>query len=136
MNRIIFFFSAVFILTPDMAHAEILYVSKTGNGTDGTSWETAFGAISDALTASASGDNIWVDSGTYAENIALATGVQLYGGFIGNESLDEFDLRNFRANETIIDATGTGENAVIIYGGCVLDGFTVTGGGNPAGSNQ
>lgn len=111
------------------AGAATLHVSKSGNGTTGANWSEAYRTIGDAMVSSASGDHLWVAAGTYNENIVLVTGVQLYGGFSGDETLGEFDLRNIQTNEAIIDATSTGENAVVIYGDCILDGFTVTGGG-------
>ena len=97
----------------DEATARILRVSPDGDGTDGLTWETAFTSISDALTASASGDEIWVASGTYNEAIALVDGVSLFGGFRGTESESEFHLRDWMTNEAVIDATGLNLGVVL-----------------------
>jgi predicted outer membrane repeat protein len=77
----------------------IRYVSPTGTGS-GTSWADASGDLNAMLLASTSGDDVWVMQGTYfptqcvsgcteAEretSFALQNGVNLIGGFIGNET--------------------------------------------------
>ena len=79
-------------------------------GGDGTSWETAFQSIGDALDRTFAGfeQEVWVAAGTYATNegefrtvddreatFHLHNGMKLYGGFAGNEaSVDERDLEN------------------------------------------
>ena len=75
-----------------MAQSKIYYVSPTGNGTaDGSSWTNTM-TLTDALTAAKAGDQIWVqgsESGTIytapADGFTLKSGVQLYGGFEGDE---------------------------------------------------
>jgi len=122
------FFFACFLASG--ANSGILRVALTGDGTDGLSWNTAFTSIGNAITAAATGDNIWVASGTYNEAITLIPGVSLFGGFAGNEDDTQFDLREWSANKTIIDATGL--NSTVVKGASytVVDGFTVTHGRN------
>jgi len=109
-----------------VAHAGILRVSLDGDGSNGESWPTAFTSVTDAIAASASGDEIWVASGTYNETLVLIPGISLYGGFSGTEGDDGFDLRDWEANETIIDASGYSVTAVQGASHTVVDGFTVT----------
>ena len=50
------------------ASAEIFYVnSNAAAGGDGTSWETAYNDLQDALamTVSGRGDQVWIAQGTY-----------------------------------------------------------------------
>ncbi len=60
--------------------------AATGAG-DGTSWSDAYTTIAAALTASSSGDEIWVKAGTYSISVTLAvkSGISVYGGFAGTE---------------------------------------------------
>jgi len=109
-----------------VARAGTLRVSLDGDGSNGGSWPTAFTSVSDAIAASASGDQIWVASGTYNETLVLIPGISLYGGFSGTEEEEEFGLRDWRANETIIDASGFSVTAVEGASHTVVDGFTVT----------
>ena len=74
-----------------MAQSEIYYVSPTGNG-DGSSWANTM-SLESALAAAKAGDQIWVqgsESGTIytapAAGFTLKSGVQLYGGFKGDET--------------------------------------------------
>ena len=113
------------------ALAKVIYVDMdaSGNGT-GTDWTNACTTISAGLTASASGDDIWVAQGTYGESITMKSGVALVGGFAGSGS-----IRDVSAYETIIDAStangGYSANHVVVIDSITysrLDGFTITGG--------
>lgn len=72
----------------------VLHVDDEAPGGDGSSWATAFRHLSDALSASEAGDQIWVARGTYrpsdvgdrGASFHLAPGVSLYGGFLGVEA--------------------------------------------------
>jgi hypothetical protein len=103
-----------------------IYVSKSGNNTNGDSWEDAYTSITTAL--SFIGDNlyeIWVAEGTYLEGdtIQVPGCVHLYGGFAGTESL--LEERNISENPTIID----GENSYrCVYNYGTIDGFYVING--------
>lgn len=78
-----------------MAQTKIYYVSPTGVG-DGTSWETAT-TLQTALQNAVAGDQIWVQGFEQitsadqlyiapADGFSLKSGVQLYGGFKGDET--------------------------------------------------
>jgi hypothetical protein len=88
------------------SEAAVLHVSKEGDGSDPSTWAGAFQTVTGALASALPGDQVWVRSATYTEHIQLATDVAVYGGFAGNEGFDEFDLRDWNLNETIV-AGGT-----------------------------
>lgn len=78
-----------------MAQTKIYYVSPTGVG-DGTSWE-ATTTLQTALQNAVAGDQIWVQGFEQitsadqlyiapADGFSLKSGVQLYGGFKGDET--------------------------------------------------
>lgn len=78
-----------------MAQTKIYYVSPTGVG-DGTSWETTT-TLQTALQNAVAGDQIWVQGFEQitsadqlyiapADGFSLKSGVQLYGGFNGDET--------------------------------------------------
>ena len=90
----------------------IIYVTQTGAGThSGDSWANATSSI-DTAQALAQEHNavVWVAAGTYygdtlSDNaFTMVEGVNVYGGFAGNEPADyDLSLRDFETNETILD---------------------------------
>jgi len=144
-------FIAAAALTASSSLAATRYVNvalATGND-DGTSWENAYRGVDGlarALTASASGDEIWVAAGTYKPTAGavrsiyfnLRSGVGIYGGFTGVEL--SRDDRNVRTNITTLSGDLGGNDPVItdnsyhlVNGSganstAVLDGFTITAG--------
>lgn len=136
------------------ASAAVRYVNSglaTG-ANNGTSWADAYrgaGALQVALTASASGDELWVAAGTYIPSttnvrtisFTMKTGVGIYGGFNGTEVTR--DQRNWQANLTTLSgdllgndsgASNVSENSnhVVVGTGAassaILDGFTIRSG--------
>src|SRR5690554_311801 len=131
-------------------NASILYV-KPGAGS--SVWQGQTNVYTDlqaALADAISGDQIWVAGGTYKPtegtdrsiSFELKDGVELYGGFAGNEtSLTE---RNWQVNETILSGdigevavnTDNSFNVLKVAGlelnpssyATILDGFIVEGG--------
>ena len=83
---------ALFMGSAAMAQSKIYHVSPTQQGTgDGSSWANTM-SLESALAAAKAGDQIWVqgsESGTIytapADGFTLKSGVQLYGGFEGDE---------------------------------------------------
>ena len=137
------------------ASAAVRYVdaSLASGLNNGTSWANAYQgstAVATALTASVSGDQIWVKAGTYKATAttsrtiwhSLKAGVAVYGGFAGTETM--LSERNVAANVTTLTGdllgndngttTTMAENSYHIVGqtvaggGAILDGFRVTGG--------
>ncbi|TCO07764.1 choice-of-anchor Q domain-containing protein [Natronoflexus pectinivorans] len=125
-----------------------IYVTTDGNGW-GAGWYDAM-SLQNALTIAISGDEIWVAAGIYKPtdgtdrtiSFQLKDGVELYGGFAGNET--ELSQRNWRVNETILSGdigevdvdndnsyhviTAVGTEANPISDATILDGIIVEGG--------
>lgn len=82
----------------------IMYVKEGGTG-NGTSWNNAMGSIADALQLIPFTDaqQVWVAQGTYAGGIIMAEGVDVYGGFAGNEPATyDVSQRNWRTHTTVL----------------------------------
>ncbi len=126
----------------------VWHVDKNVQGGDSTglSWENAFDDLQEALDDTTLnpylevGHEIWVADGTYepgaarADTFQLVSGVEIYGGFAGNETSRY--QRDWKLNETIlsgdIDAGDLDSYHVVTGSGtddtALLDGFTITGG--------
>jgi hypothetical protein len=107
-----------------------LHVKPSSQGgsdnNDGFSWTQAKATINGAISAcGGSDDEIWVASGTYQEYIIIPSGVALYGGFSGNETICE--QRDWIKNETILDGQMTDYPIATLYNAW-LDGFTIQNG--------
>lgn len=119
-------------------------------GGDGTSWETAFVCLQDALAGAAENDSVWVAQGMYWPDLGAAqtagsrwasfllkNGVAVCGGFPTGGGT--WDQRNPFLQQSILSGnlgdqsknsdnsyhvvTGSGTN-----GTAILDGFVITGG--------
>ena len=119
----------------------ILYVTGVNNnpGYSPNPWERTYANLQDAINAvlAGTGDEIWVKQGTYLPTepagrdatFTLVNGVEIYGGFLGNE-IHRYE-RNWLAHETIlsgdIDATGYQDSYHVVTGadGAILDGFII-----------
>jgi len=89
-----------FYLAPDLKPTNgITYVSETPKGTgNGSSWENATAILQQAINNSGKGNQVWVSKGTYLVNYPFPksieadqyfvpkNGVNVYGGFYGNET--------------------------------------------------
>jgi predicted outer membrane repeat protein len=125
--------------------SKLIYANQNASGANnGISWVNAYTDLQSALLVASSGDEIWVAAGKYkpttgtdrAVSFVLKSGVAVYGGFAGIETLRT--QRNSAANVTIlsgdIGAAGTADNSyhVVIGEGsvsaAVLAGFTVVSG--------
>lgn len=142
-------------LCASSASAAVRYVDGglTTGLNNGTSWADAYQgptAVATALTASVSGDEIWVKAGTYKATATtsrtiwhtLKSGVALYGGFAGTETT--LAARDFVANVTTLTGDLTGNdngtvttmaenshhvvNASSVLSTAILDGFNIVGG--------
>ena len=147
----------------------IIYVdaASVGSVRDGTSWARAYRCLPDALAAAegVAEVQIWVRAGIYhpddsdeglvsegdrTVSFVLRDEVDVYGGFAGNETPADFDLRNPHRNVTTLSgdlndddngAQGTAENSYhVVYANqqvtdAVLDGFVITA-GNAGGVGQ
>ncbi len=140
------------LLLPSLALADTHYVTVSGAGTkDGSSWSNAHEGLQAALTAATSGDQIWVQFGTYYtsevsgsqtdrnQSFSMKNGVEIYGGFAGSETAvsQRYDYGYNGIHETIISGDiGTvgvdNDNSYFVFVNnnpinttAVLDGVTV-----------
>jgi len=128
------------------------YVNENATGANnGTSWQDAFTGLQSALSVAVAGDNIWVAAGTYKPSLSidpqssdprlaafsLIGGVDIYGGFQGNEHnlnqrhLDDTTVTVLSGDIGIVDNDSDNSYHVVYANGvsdAVLDGFAVTGG--------
>lgn len=106
-----FLFLIGFIFLSKTSFETTIYVNKFASGlNNGTSWLNAFNDLQDGLAIATSGDEIWVrgaavylpDQGTgdRTKSFQLKSGVELYGGFTGNET--SINQRDFEAFPTIL----------------------------------
>ncbi len=84
-----------------------IYVNAAATGANnGSSWQDAFTDLQSALAVATPDKAIWVAKGVYlpgttrTATFALQEGVQLYGGFAGNET--ELSQRNPTLNPTVL----------------------------------
>lgn len=115
------------------------YVKPIATGTkNGFSWANAGNNLQQTINASATGDTIWVAAGTYTGGFNLKQGVQLYGGFAGNEtSLSERKFPGTGENLTVLD--GADVQRVLtqdsdFLSSTVVDGFVIQHGSSIAGA--
>ena len=143
------FIHALLLLAAATAHAQIHVRAFAPDGGDGQSWATAYNDLQLALEhAAAEPDQVWVAIGVYTPDVAdversfeLFEGVEIYGGFFGNES--RLEDRDPESNPTILSGDLNGDDTVsfdnyednsrhvvtasgLAY--AVLDGFIVLGG--------
>ncbi len=137
-----------------LATSLVLWTASSSNGAtwfvkpgpvsgSGTSWQSAFNNLQEALAVANVGDQIWVAAGIYvpgsarSDSFELLPGVQIYGGFAGFET--QLGDRDWEANVSILSGEigvlgdETDNSFVVVKGESVtqtaqLDGFTITGG--------
>ncbi|MEI6914181.1 MAG: right-handed parallel beta-helix repeat-containing protein [Armatimonadota bacterium] len=108
-------------------------VSRGDDRNGGTSWSDSLQTIGQALYIAKESDRIYVAKGTYLERITLKPGVELYGGFQGNEIVigqrPAFPRPGTDANATIVDGQSGGSvvtASIGVWTTTILDGFTIT----------
>ncbi|MBL8859538.1 MAG: right-handed parallel beta-helix repeat-containing protein [Planctomycetes bacterium] len=143
------------------ASAATIYVdvNLTTGANNGSSWADAYRTVDGvavALAASVAGDEIWVAQGTYKPTTTLTrtiyftlkTGVAVYGGFVGTETM--LVQRNFALNVTTLSGDLLGDDGSNLFNDnsfhvinansatatAILDGFVVTGGNANSSANQ
>ncbi|MBK6930226.1 MAG: right-handed parallel beta-helix repeat-containing protein [Saprospirales bacterium] len=132
-----------------------IYVKHDATGANtGTSWADAYASLTDALTNAVPGDQVWVAAGTYKPvsmtpnaSFAMQSGISLYGGFNGTETM--LSARNPETNVTVLSgdlagndlpgdfAMNRSDNSIHVVevsasanpaGPALIDGFTISGG--------
>jgi hypothetical protein len=104
-RKFVFWFIAILILLLNITtiSAETIFVAHNATGANnGTSWTDAYTSLHSALNTAESGDEIWVAAGVYyaTSSFELSTGVEVYGGFVGTETL--LTERDWQLNKTIL----------------------------------
>jgi len=147
-TTVLFTFFTLFIAA--QANAVTRYVSPFPLGiglADGTSWANALPntSLQAAITASTSGDEVWVMAGTYFtttgtnRNIyfSMVNGVAIYGSFAGTETSPSQRIFSCGYNSVLsaeIGVAGNADNSYHVINNsslnntAILDGFTITGG--------
>ena len=127
-------------LTINQDCSPTIYVREDGDNTRlGFSWESALSDLQLALDrADEINGQVWVAQGTYfgdgvsEDAFIIPNGVQIYGGFAGDEPADyDLSLRDFKAHPTVLD--GQHVQRTVYYDWTwdstpVLDGFTIQNG--------
>ena len=133
-------------ITCGAVSSSIWYVNTNNpSPSSGTSWSTAFLDLQDALDVASSGDQIWVAQGVYypsdtggsndarEASYRLIAGVEIYGGFAGNEtdvtqSQPMVNQVHFSGDLNGDDGSGgdTSENAYHVFLANALDGLRPT----------
>lgn len=131
----------LFCLSMASLGQNVIYVKSAGTG-NGSSWENSMGNLQAAVDSAATLNPkpaIWVAAGVFygdsiADNYAFnaKNGVNVYGGFAGNEPADyDLSLRNLGKNLTILD----GQNVQSVLrinnsssDSITWDGFTIRNG--------
>ncbi len=122
------------------------YVKMGGAGTtDGSSWANATASLQTAINGAATGDSIWVASGTYVptqfhlgmndvhRTFYIDKAIKIFGGFEGSET--DLAQRDWKKHETILDGAVTASDSayhVVYLDGTAnniseiqLDGFSI-----------
>jgi hypothetical protein len=116
---------SAFLCTSGAYGQQVFLVDDDAIGSnDGSSWESAFIFLQDALAQATSGDEIWVAAGTYRPDqgagvatfdrdasFRLVEGVKLYGGFSGGET--SVGQRDIEANPTILYGDLNGDDELV-----------------------
>jgi parallel beta-helix repeat protein len=117
---------------------DIIYVDQRATGYNtGTCWDDAYISLQSALNRAEKGcgNEIWVARGVYepgssaVNTFDLIDDVEVYGGFIGNETAK--DQRNFVQNKTFLsgdDVCSIVITADNVSSATILDGFIIQAG--------
>jgi predicted outer membrane repeat protein len=106
------------------AAGDIIYVARSGDGSDGLSWITAYTDLQAALAQAVTDDQIWIATGVYtpglqrSDTFQLVEGVAVYDGFDPEEGADQFSERDWIAYPTVLSADigddDTNTNGVVV----------------------
>jgi predicted outer membrane repeat protein len=130
-----------FFLVPLPEYGDVIYVTQNGSGSrDGSSWANATNDILLGMSlASMYHASVWVAEGVYygdttAYNaFTLLDGVNMYGGFAGNET--SLVQRDIAAHVTALDGGNVRrvlDQPIVFNNRTILDGFTIQHGVSPS----
>ncbi len=143
MKNIVILLTAIFGLALVSNAQTRLYVNASALGANnGQTWGDAFTDFQSALQIAQSGDEVWVAEGIYrptqstdrSVSFEPKSGVQLYGGFAGNET--SLGQRDWASHVTFLsgdigipgDSTDNSHNVVYLFqpdSTTLMDGFTI-----------
>ena len=108
--------------------------AATGTGT-GFSWTNAFRVLQNAVDRAYSGCEVWVKEGTYFTGdlnpvLVMKDGVDMYGGFEGDENVLGDRPSPTLLSHSVIDGQKYGKHGVVGASNACFDGFKVQFGGN------
>jgi len=110
-NLSLFAFLFISIITNAQVYVD---VSATGNN-DGSSWANAYSDLQTAIDNSPSGSQLWLVAGTYSPGSATSDyfdlqtpGLEIYGGFVGTETM--LTERDYVANLTVLSGDVNGDD--------------------------
>jgi xylan 1,4-beta-xylosidase len=117
---------------------KIVYVSREGNNSNGSSWENAYTSLQRAIDNTPDKSQFWISKGTYDSSVRidLREAIYIFGGFVGNEkSLAE---RNIDANPVILNGRKNEKHVLSITTSKYIriDGLTIKGGNASSGSSN
>jgi len=147
------------ILVPSISYSATYYVSNLGGGNqNGSTWSNAYNVanLQTAIDGASYGDHVWVACGTYLTttgtdrsiSFSMKTGVEIYGGFQGTESLlteREISCGSCSVLSGEIGNSGNTDNSYkVVYNNtmdstAVMDGFIIRDGNddrNPTSSGN
>ena len=129
-------FISVLILCP-FASAQVCVDARNLIGLPDGSALDPFRTVQAAVDAAATGQTIFVATGTYAEDVRVENKVViLQGGYLGATSVEyaqetagDFTTRSIEGTPTTLDGTGLDSVVTLLEAGAsVIDGFRITGG--------
>lgn len=125
--------------TPQVLGPVFVDRRNTWGWQNGKTWATAYNTLQEGIDAAylRGAKEVWVARGVYDEerigdgSLHLLGDVDVYGGFSGGEA--SRIERNTPVGRTVIDGAQSrdgkpADHVVVIHGGALLDGFTITGG--------
>lgn len=112
---------------------KIWYVRENGAGNkDGNSWEHAAADLDKIVQQATASDTVWVAAGTYTGGFSMKNGVQVLGGFSGNETVEkDRKFPGSQENLTILDGNNQFRvltQAEAFANPTVWDGFVIRNG--------
>jgi len=92
---------------------------------DGSSWDSAFARLQDALAVASPGDRLWVAEGRYFGGFDVPAGVAILGGFPPGAFRET--QRSPRRHPVVLDG-GRVERVLVLNDGSLVDGLVIENG--------
>ncbi|RMD79185.1 MAG: hypothetical protein D6820_08650, partial [Lentisphaerae bacterium] len=102
---------------------------------DGSSWQSPLHDLQTAIDIARPGDQLWLTEGIYKADkngFRLKQGIQLLGGFAGNET--SVEQRSVTENRTILTTADSSTKTLVGAANAIVDGVSVAGEVEPRGA--